>query len=403
MWVEVGANPGYQVAMITLFIALFLSSAHAQESSAALEWKPNLKWSGDMRYRLVRAQEKSDDERKYQQIRARLGLRADVNESVQVRLRLATHTSPISANQVLGDSSDPGMPRRSFGVDVAYIDWKFLAHGSAWAGRTSNPFWSPHKTQLAWDADLVFEGVSLRWDREWSNSGMFFNVGSSMISENYYSATTAADGKDSVDTGLAGAQVGYFWKGEAWSLTAHLANYHFLNVQNANITRFDKSAKLDVHSNPFERYRGNSVHAEDPSVALASRKYLFDNEFTLVETGFEFKRKTGWGEWVVFADYLQNTAIGDLNKGYEAGVGGKLGKFSLTVAHLQRESDSVLGAFTDSDANGGGTDNAGVRATFGWEAAKNVGFAIHHFVAKRGIDTMERDYSSTFVDLQASF
>src|SRR4051812_17331197 len=80
---------------------------------AKVEWKPKFQWSGDIRYRLVKGHESLDEERTYQQLRARLGARADVNEDVQAVLRLMTASSAISGNQTLGDSNDPGMPRRA--------------------------------------------------------------------------------------------------------------------------------------------------------------------------------------------------------------------------------------------------------------------------------------------------
>src|SRR5690606_8569055 len=120
----------------------------------------SLKWSGDIRYRAVNSKESVHDSRFYQQFRLRLGFSADVNDSLKARARLATGSSAISTNQALGDKSNPGMPRRNFGVDHAYMESSFGGAGSFWIGRTPNPFWSPNKNQTLYDGDLSFEGLA---------------------------------------------------------------------------------------------------------------------------------------------------------------------------------------------------------------------------------------------------
>lgn len=395
--------------MISLIVALFFQVALAQTPEApvpavtpatpAPEWKPNLKWSGDLRYRFARKKESVDEERNYQQLRARLGVKADVNEKVQAMIRMATATSPITTNQTLGDKDEPGMARRSFGLDLAFIDWKFTDWASMWVGRTANPFFIPGKIQLLWDADLAFEGLSFKLE----HSGVFLNLGTSMISENYKSASGAAPGEDLVDVGMAGGQIGYQLKKEDWSASIHVAKYWFLNVHHANINRIEKGAKIDEYSAPHLVYLGNSIFVNDPLLPAADRKYFFSHQYIVTEAGLELKHKISNGEVTLFADYVKNDAIGSRNTATEYGAMVKWIGISLGYALIKKESDSMIGAFTDSDSNGGGTDNEGSRITLGYEVSKNAQVQVNQFQAKRGIDTTERDYSAMQADLLVSF
>lgn len=370
--------------LLVLFLGGLCSPGTVQAQTLDLK---KLSWSGDLRYRLAEAKEKSDDRRLYQQLRARLGLKAEVNESVQAIFRLATATSAISSNQTLGDSSNPGMTRRSFGLDWAYLDWKFLSAGKFWAGRTANPFWSPAKTQLVFDSDLAFEGLALKWEPKWSHSGAFANLGGFVVAENYSAPN------DAIDTGLIGAEVGY----NLQTLTLHIANYHFLNIVDRQITTIESSAKVDSYSQPFDRYRGNTVYLNGPG------KYHFSHQYVLWQGGVEFKFDVGPVQLVTFYDYVLNEKVGRQREGRELGVSAKLQRWSLAVARVEKDADAVVGAFTDSDTNGGGTDNQGWRYQLGILAGPNTSFALTHYDAKRGVGAVERDYRATHADLVVSF
>jgi len=386
-----------------LQILLFFLGAPAYSQEIApppppVEWKAKLEWSGDLRYRYNRAKEDLDDVRNVQQLRARLGLRADVNETTQAVIRLATASSAISTNQTLGDSSEPGMARRPFGIDWAYIDWGFLGGGKVWLGRTANPFFAPGKVQTIWDSDLAFEGFATKWESKFSRTAAFVNLGGFIISENY----TAPE--DNVDTGLVGGDLGFVWKGEDWTWTSHFGSYHFLNVKNHVITRVEKDAKIDVYSNnPNERFRGNTVYVNDPLLTIDQRKYFFAHEFVLLELGTEFKQKVGAFDLLAFVDLVRNDKGGDYNEAGEYGLGVKWTFLSLSYARIKKERDSVIGSFTDSDSNGGGTDNDGDRIGLGFQIGKNASIQINHFKANRGIDSVKRKFEMTHVDFGVSF
>lgn len=148
---------------------------------------------------------------------------------------------------------------------------------------------------------------------------------------------------------------------------------------------------------------GNTVFVNDPLLPAADRKYFFSNQYILMEAGLELKHKILAGDVTVFADYVKNEAIGSRNTALEYGAMVKWIGISLGYALIKKESDSMIGAFTDSDSNGGGTDNEGSRIVVGYEISKNAQVQVNQFFAKRGIDTVERDYSAMQADLLVSF
>jgi hypothetical protein len=383
--------------ILFLFVAAFLFFGNMTFAQSPNE--PKLNWSGDIRYRLAKSKEDIDDERTFQQLRVRLGLRADVNETTQAVIRLATATSAISANQTLGDSSEPGMARRPFGIDLAYIDFKYLENkGSFWIGRTANPFWAPAKVQTVFDSDLAFEGFAIKFEPKWERTAAFINLAGFIVSENY----TAPE--DKTDTGLVGGDLGFILKDRDWSWTSHFGNYYYLGVKDHVIGRVEKDAKIDPYSNnPNERFRGNTVYVNDPLLPAADRKYFYQDEYILLELGSEWKHKFGDFEYTLYIDAVNNDAAPKEGHALEAGVNLKWRRLTVGFAHVKKEADSVLSSFADSDTNGGGTGNRGERALVNVALNKNTSFQVTHFRAKRGIDVVARKFEMTHVDLMVGF
>lgn len=372
--------------LVVLAVFIYPFFASADEASSPLA---DLHWAGDLRYRGSKYQDGGLDDHFFQQLRFRLGFKKEINENAQVITRLETATGAISGNQKLGDSSDPGMARRSFGIDQAYVDYKFFDQGSAWLGRTANPFWSPNGSQLVFDADLAFEGLALRWTPTWSTSHVFVNLTGFMISENY------AGTSDDTDTALVAAEAGYSFKPEGWNWTTHVASYQYLNIEGKTISTAAKSAGVDSQSNPAT-YLGNSVINDGTN-------YRFAHQYELVEFGTQLTRAMGCGDYGVYFDGVQNTKVGKFNLGFEAGLTGKWNKTSVTLAYVLKQKDAVVAAFTDSDTSGGGTDNRGYKLAVSTEVAKNTTLALTAFSAERSMDSTKRAFSGGLLDAMFNF
>lgn len=390
-WAQANSVPAAEPAM-----ALASSGSPAGTISLGA-WE----WAGDLRYRLTKTREDIDDARPYHQLRARLGFKGKIQDNVGVQFRLASGTSAISQNQTLGDSKEPGMPRRSFGLDLAYADWNFGAPGRLWIGREPNPFFSPGQSQMLLDADLAFEGFSYKWEKKDERAAFFFNTGAFMISENYGAPPPPL--QDIVDTGLVGAQLGVAGDLGIGTLTWHLGTLQYVNIQDKVVATVDKDAKTDPYSYPFDRFKGNTIYPDDPFAAPDVRKYYFQNQFVIYESGLEFKVPLAFTELGLFYYYSKNPAAPELNTAQEAGASLKWGRVALLVAQNKKESDSVVGAFTDSDFNGGGTDNRGEKIGFSYKLSGHSSFVLTSYRGERGIDSVQRIYEATQADFNLTF
>lgn len=372
-----------------LFLLLSTSVAFAQTApsisaqpseDAATEWKPLKAWAGDLRLRFRDQKQGANDARLFQALRARLSYRADIERDLTGVLRLATATSAISSNQTLGDSSAPGMQRRPFGLDFAYLEYRPWAGTQGWLGKTPNAFYSPGRAQLIFDADINFEGVSAKWAQEFDAFTPFVNLGTSLVSENF------AAPKDVPDMALLGAQVGVGYRAfGTW--TANVSYYTWDNAQGRT------PAQVAGGAISGGRYFGNTTDG----TGLASK-------FNIVEAGLAWLHPWGAVTTELFADWASNTDANLGGTSNETGLIVKYKDMQLAYGHIFKEADSQLGAFTDSDTNGGGVDNIGHRVNLTWNATKNFAFTLTRYDGKRGLSTAApADFSETQLDLMGTF
>ncbi len=379
------------------FMAFFLLAlpVFGQQSIFNPEYKPKLSWSGDLRYRVAKVKESIDDERPMQQLRARLGFKAELDERTYLVFRLATGTSAINANQNLGDPSDPGLSRRSFGLDLAYVNWAAEENVRILAGKTINPFWAPGNESLVFDPTISFEGLSLKVETPWSSSKAFFNAGGYIISENY--DTNAR--QDLVDAGIVGGQLGYSLATSLGTGTVHGSSFQFVNIQDKEITSIQKDALPDPYSIPYDRYRGNVIYRPDPTLKL----YNFQDKFVIRDLGLEWKLDLAPVGVTLFYDALVNTEADDVSKANETGIAITWGRLLVSWGKFEKQAESVVGAFTDAYINGGGTDSKGTRLLLNYRLSKSSQLSYTQYLAKRGNSTVERDYSNSLLDMDISF
>ncbi|MDA2911062.1 putative porin [Nitrospiraceae bacterium AH_259_D15_M11_P09] len=94
-------------------------------------------------------------------IRFRLGFTYDHSDRVQFGMRLRTEAdSAQSPHETLGENSfstDSGKSQ-DFGLDRAYIKFKWLESGFAWLGKNQAAIWQ--QNEQFWDADFQAEGAT---------------------------------------------------------------------------------------------------------------------------------------------------------------------------------------------------------------------------------------------------
>ncbi len=315
---------------------------------------------GDLRYRVERTDELGKDARVRDRIRARVGFYGQADERFDYGIRLASgSTDPVSTNQTF----DGGFTSKGINLDLAYLKWTCPITGSkAYLGKMKNPYKTPGKSSLLWDGDLNPEGVALHM----SKFGAFLNLGRHWLDERSGTA----------DSFLHGAQLGYEKEIGPIKLTAGVSYFDYISVKNQT-TLVDSTDSF-----------GNSA---------TSNKY--DNDYNLTEI-FMAVEATEMPV-SVYVDYVKNGEANSNDTGYLAGfTAGK--NISLNYNYRRIEKDAVLGAFTDSDFHGGGTDGKGHTMTLGWKATDKSKLSLTHFMNKTAV-TNGNDYHKTQLDLSLKF
>jgi hypothetical protein len=330
---------------------------------------PNVRLSGDLRYRHEAIDEEDEAKRHRQRIRARFGVTADVAENVSVGLTLATGgEDPVSANQTL----DTGFNRKPIGVDRAFFSWAATDDLTFTGGKIATPFYRPGSHHLIYDNDLNPEGLALRYAR----GNWFANYAGLWVEER-----AAAD-----DSILLGGQVGYRRTlDEGLRLTVGGSYYDYLETQ-GQTPFWDGTAA------------GNRVDAAGNYV----------NDFNLAELFGELNFKPGERPVTVFADYVVNTEADEVDTGFAVGasLGEVKGPRTWRVGYVYQdlEADAVVGTFTDSDWAGGGTDGTGHVVEFNYGFRDRLVFGLRYFLNDRGRDAgNEHQYNRLQADVQFNY
>lgn len=311
-------------------------------------------------------------------LRARLGVVADLSDSLSAGVRIATANNPTSESQTLG--ATPGyFNSYSVGLDRGWVRWEPLQGTHVDAGRIARPFFG---TDLLWPDDLSLDGVSVHAEHNiGSGAYAFGTLGGFVLQEQQLGG-----GK-----WLVGGQLGGHWDLEGKTqLTLAAGMYDFLHVEGVAETSPPPSGALagtvPYYASQYPvgaRLRGNTlINLNDPTNTgapvwgLASKFRPFNLSAAL---NFDQLSPVHVG---VTLDYVKNsafdvadierragtTAVADLaNKttGLQARM--QLGSRNLeqrgdwsTFFALRRfERDAWVDALTDTTWNLGGTNYQG--------------------------------------------
>ncbi len=379
--------------MIILLNAMLLVS-----SVAAADWWENVKIKGDLRYRHEMINEEGKDARNRQRIRARLAVEGKVNDEMKAAVQLATGSDdPVSTNQTL----DNAFTTKGIGLDLAYFEYKPSKFKglSIIGGKLKNPFFKPGKSELIWDSD-------------WNPEGGVFNYNYEM---------------DNLDFTLIGSG---FWidedsKKKDVSLFAGqgMVKLHF-NEKNSSVTfggSYYKYNNIMGHKTLYEtdNGKGNSVDiaydttfyatiGNDTAIGDINKYHSYQNDYEMAEFFFELNHKFDNIPVTAMFNYITNTAADSLKNGWLAGIHiGKaknVGSWAFRYIYRNLEKDAVIGAFSDSDFRGGGTNAKGHEIGGTYQLMKNAAFSISYFVNEIGIDQdVTEDFQRMQIDLQLKF
>ena len=366
---------------------LWAAAAIAQDGLNVdkVKWAESVKVKGDLRYRVEQIDEEGKDTRDRQRIRARLGVDGKANDQVSVGMQLATGVSdPVSRNATLsGGFGGEGM---DLGLDLAYIKYAPLDGVAFVGGKMKNPF--INVSDLIWDGDLTPEGIAVNASVGDDKSvELFGNAGYIWVEER---------SGESDDTMLYAGQAAVKVR-----LTPELyvlaggTYYAYENMEGYPVIDFQNTSKS----------YGNSTRK---AVSGSVTNTVYANEYTIAEGFAEI------GYWAgvplrLFGQYAVNTDADAFDTGYLVGAAvGKAknpGTYELAYSYYEVEKDAVVGAFTDSDRHGGGTDGNGHKISAKYQLAKNWQFGATYFTNSKTISdaAKEHDYERVQLDLVASF
>ncbi len=364
-------------------VLCFLAFSGGENSASATNWWENATLKGDFRYRHEMIDKEGQSARHRQRIRARLSVAGDVAPGIGVVIQLATGSSdPISTNQTLGDAGST----KSVGLDLAYAkaSHKKLPGFTLMAGKMKNPLHKPGGTQLIWDSDWNPEGGALQISHSVNNISFQANGGGFWIEER----PTTDDAWLAAVQGLAKAKLN---DGES---TVAVGGSYFDFVNAHGFPPFYNS------SDPM----GNSV-VEFQSDGQTFRYYA--NKFQLVEGFAEGTHQVSEVPVSLFGDFVVNTSADSLNVGWLVGfTAGKLkepGSWNARYSYRRVEKDAVVGAFTDSDFGGGGTDAKGHEFGAGVVVTQNTIIQVTYFLNKVGLQGSSSNYSRMQADAVLKF
>ena len=350
---------------------------NAQEDSG-------IELSGDLRLRQEFIdKDDGSSNRQRQRLRARLNANADVNENVKAGIRLASGSAePTSTNQ----SFDDAFSSKPLQLDKAYLSWQLTEALELIGGKMGKPW--INVSELVWDGDVNPEGF-------------------------------AAKAKTEAETISLEANAGYFWLDEISSTEKDRMLYTgqiALGVALNDSTRlllggsayiYDHMKGLPLLVDTEDGFGNESVDVTSGTGVDAVTRKAYAEDFEIFELFGKISSTVGDVPVSLLGQLVSNDAASRDDSGFL--IGAKLGKakepgsFEIEYNYRDLEENAVLGAFSDSDFAGGGTDAEGhvIKAKLALAKAWTAGGALYlNRIDPNGKDI---DYSRVQIDLIAKF
>jgi hypothetical protein len=341
-----------------------------------------LKWFGDLRIRGALESKETVEDRFKAQIRARFGVEAMVDPELKGMIRLATSKSNRSGNQGLGDPSEPGSPRRTIGIDLAFAEWTPMGLVKVDIGRIPQNQIKVGGSQILLDDDLALEGFSATAEPVLTDSmKLHLNAGSDWIRENYDSYYSVKN----ADNMINWAQLALDAKiSETDSILIGAGFHAFTSLQGMAFS------DLSVGGASF----GNT---EKPAG-------IVKNEYLAREFFAQWKAPLGSMISTVSIQHILNTSTTDPNRAWWASWNvAEPHVWDIQLSFAVVETDAVPGVFTDSDFANGSVDSAGFIISSRWFIGRRLQLRLTQYLNHVERTTRNLQYLRTHLDLSASF
>ena len=377
--------------------------------------------------------------------RARIGVEADISESTQAGVRLATGSddSPVSTTQTLGG----GLGKKDIWLDQAWLSHSPLQGLTLTGGRFTNPFVS---TDLLYSSDLNFDGVAARFSRTLQNNRdveLFGTIG--VVPLEYSSSnfpSTSQDKAKSENKWLLGAQIGANWKVNIENrLRGALAYYDFRNVSGELSAPCALYSGVTDHcstdwARPAFMQKGNTLmllrnialNPNDPQQTGQPQYFGLASKFQLLDINLRWDTRVA-GAYGLRLDgnYIRNLAYdrgemvarsgggivnnfdasGNLRSGGNAyslqATFGKpapteRGDWNLLAGYKRIEPDAMPDGYNDSSFHGGGTNAKGYYVGGSYAIDRNTWFTGRWTSSKEvygaplSIDLLQLEFNARF-------
>ena len=357
------------------------------------DWATKIKGRGDIRYRseniwtervvaatpTVPAYVDDAADRYRQRIRARLGFDFTATENVKGTLLFATGgDDPRSSNQTLGGTGT----RKTIGLDMGYVDWKFMQGGNLLLGKQVNPIFKPGQS-LFYDGDFNPEGGAVKFDR-----GMFFGTAYGWWVTEQYNSDPAGENSDANIFGLQAGMKFPLLGGE----TVLAANYYECGACQNNSPLFANNSN------------GNTTFRVGTSTTN-----LLTYGYDIFELGAQMGVTVANLPVTFWANYAQNLAD-DVEYDTAYAVGAVVGKASNAktweagLFYQAIDKDALFAQWIDSDFGDGKTDSEGWVLKAGYAPVKNFTMNATYFLNTLNKDVgTELDYDRLQLDLNYKF
>lgn len=379
--------------------------------------------------------------------RARLGVLADVSESVKAGVRLATgnDNSPVSTNQTLGG----GLAKKDVWLDQAWASYQPFEWMKVTGGRFGNPFVS---TDTLYSYDLNFDGLAAQFEKALPNRDvtMFGTLG--FIPLEYSKDNSPSNSQEKMKSEmkyLLGAQIGADWKvNNDNRLRGALAYYDFHNVTGRVSDPCALYAGADGCSTDWTRpafmQKGNTLmllrnialNPLDPANTPQPQYVGLASKFQLMDVNLRWDTKVaGYGlrldgnyirNLAYDADEMWNRANGGIvnNFGGSGGTsrddfksGGNAymfqatfgkptpaarGDWNVLAGYKRIEPDAMPDGYNDSTFHGGGTNARGYYLGGSYALDKNAWVTGRWISTKEvfgpplSIDTLQFEFNARF-------
>lgn len=379
--------------------------------------------------------------------RARIGVLADVTDSVKAGVRLATgnDNSPVSTNQTLGG----GLAKKDVWLDQAWLSYQPFEWMKLTGGRFGNPFVS---TDTLFSHDLNFDGIAAQFEKMLPNKDitMFGSLGFIPLEYSKDNAPSNSQDKMSSESKwLLGAQVGAAWKvNEENRLRGALAYYDFHNVTGRVSQPCALYAGADGCSTDWTRpafmQKGNTLmllrnialNPLDPANTPQPQYVGLASKFQLLDMNLRWDTKVAGYGLRLDGNYIRNLAYDEdgmwnrSNGGIVNNFGGSggttradfksggnaymfqatfgkptpaaRGDWNVLAGYKRIEPDSMPDGYNDSTFHGGGTNARGYYLGGSYALDKNAWVTGRWISTKEvfgpplAIDTLQFEFNARF-------